>query len=74
MTYDNFTIKAQEAILQAQQIAAGYEQQNVDTAHLLKGHALKVDDSVTDFLLKKAGVNMPRFEEDLDKLSGKPQR
>ncbi|MCB0531759.1 MAG: ATP-dependent chaperone ClpB [Saprospiraceae bacterium] len=67
MTYDNFTIKAQEAILQAQQIAADYEQQAVDTAHLLKG-MLKVDDSVTDFLLKKAGVSMARFEEDLDKL------
>ena len=67
MTYDNFTVKAQEAILQAQQIAAGYEQQNVDTAHLLKG-LLAVDDSITDFLLKKAGVNLPRFEQDLDKL------
>ncbi|MBK9338941.1 MAG: ATP-dependent chaperone ClpB [Lewinellaceae bacterium] len=67
MTYDNFTIKAQEAILQAQQIAAGYEQQSVDTAHLLKG-MLQADDSVTDFLLKKAGVNMPRFEQDLDKI------
>jgi ATP-dependent Clp protease ATP-binding subunit ClpB len=67
MTYDNFTIKAQEAILQAQQIAAGYEQQSVDTAHLLKG-MLAVDDSVTDFLLKKAGVNMARFTEEVDKL------
>lgn len=67
MTYDNFTIKAQEAILQAQQIAAGYEQQSVDSAHLIKG-MLNVDDSVTDFLLKKAGVNMPRFEQELDKL------
>ena len=66
MTYDNFTIKAQEAILQAQQIAAGYEQQSVDVAHLLKG-MLKVDDSVTDFLLKKAGVNMGRLESDIDK-------
>ena len=67
MTYDNFTIKAQEAILQAQQIAAGYEQQNVDSSHLLKG-ILNADDSVTDFLLKKTGVNMARFEEELDKL------
>lgn len=67
MTYDNFTIKAQEAILQAQQIAAGYQQQHVDTAHLMKG-LLSVDDSVTDFLLKKAGVNMPRFEEEVDRL------
>ena len=67
MTYDNFTIKAQEAILQAQQIAAGYEQQSVDTGHLLKG-MLQVDDSVTDFLLKKAGINLPQFTESLDKL------
>ncbi|MEO6758127.1 MAG: ATP-dependent chaperone ClpB [Saprospiraceae bacterium] len=67
MTYDNFTIKAQEAILQAQQIAAGYEQQSVDTGHLLKG-MLQVDDSVTDFLLKKAGVNPTQFNEALDKL------
>ena len=67
MTYDNFTIKAQEAILQAQQIAAGYEQQSVDTGHLLKG-MLAADDSVTAFLLKKAGVNMARFTEEVDKL------
>ncbi|MBK8554521.1 MAG: ATP-dependent chaperone ClpB [Lewinellaceae bacterium] len=67
MTYDNFTIKAQEAILQAQQIAAGYEQQSVDSSHLLKG-MLAIDDSVVDFLLKKAGINLPRFEQDLDKL------
>lgn len=67
MTYDNFTIKAQEAILQAQQIAAGYEQQSVDTAHLLKGMR-QADESVTDFILKKTGTNIPRFEEELDKL------
>ena len=67
MTYDNFTIKAQEAILQSQQIAAGYSQQSVDVAHLVKG-MLKVDDSVTDFLLKKAGVNMGTLETALDKL------
>jgi ATP-dependent Clp protease ATP-binding subunit ClpB len=67
MTYDNFTIKAQESILQAQQIAAEYQQQSVDTAHLIKG-MLKTDDSVTDYLLKKGGVNMARFETDLDKL------
>lgn len=67
MTYDNFTIKAQEAIAQAQKIAADYDQQQVDTAHLLKG-LLKTEDSVVDFLLKKTGVNVSRFEQDLDKL------
>ncbi len=67
MTYDNFTIKAQEAILQAQQLAAGYEQQSVDNSHLLKGMLL-LQDSGVDFLLKKAGVNLPRLEEELQKL------
>lgn len=67
MTYDNFTIKAQEAILQAQQLAAGYEQQSVDTSHLLKG-MLSLQDSGIDFLLKKSGVNMARLDEDLQKL------
>ena len=37
MTYDNFTIKAQEAILKAQQRAGKLEQQGVDTVHLMKG-------------------------------------
>jgi ATP-dependent Clp protease ATP-binding subunit ClpB len=67
MTYDNFTIKAQEAILQAQQIAAGYEQQNVDVAHLLRG-MLNLQDSGVDFLLKKAGINLPSLEENLQKI------
>ncbi len=67
MTYDNFTIKAQEALAQAQQIAAGYEQQNVDTAHLLKG-MLEVDDSVVGFLLGKVGANVKRIEERLSHL------
>jgi ATP-dependent Clp protease ATP-binding subunit ClpB len=66
MTYDNFTIKAQEGLLKAQQIAAEYEQQQVDCAHILKG-LLSIDDSVTDFLLKKAGANMERLTQEIDK-------
>lgn len=68
MTYDHFTIKAQEAILQAQQIAAANEQQSVDCAHLLKG-LLAAEDSAVGFLLKKTGVNLPRFEQELDQLA-----
>ena len=67
MTYDNFTIKAQEAIVKAQQIAAGYEQQSVDTAHLLKG-LLESEDSVADFLLKKCGANLPGLQKEVDQL------
>ena len=67
MTYESFTIKAQEAILKSQEIASEYEHQAVSTAHLLKG-MLKVDDSVTDFLLKKTGVNLQSFQTALDQL------
>ena len=37
MNFEKYTIKSQEAILKAQQIAAGNDQQNVDTVHLRKG-------------------------------------
>jgi ATP-dependent Clp protease ATP-binding subunit ClpB len=73
MTYDHFTIKAQEAIVQAQQIAAENEQQSVDCAHLLKG-LLATEDSAVGFLLKKIGVNMPRFEQELDQLTQETPR
>lgn len=57
MTYDNFTIKAQESILRAQQIAGNRDQQSVDTAHLVAG-ILEVDKEVPQFLLKKMGINI----------------
>ena len=56
MTYDNFTVKAQESILKAQQIAGGLDQQSVDTVHLVKG-VIETDEELTDFLFKKMGVN-----------------
>ncbi|MCB0626998.1 MAG: type VI secretion system ATPase TssH, partial [Saprospiraceae bacterium] len=65
MTYDNFTIKAQDAIMKAQQIAAGVEQQSVDTPHLLKG-ILETDEHVAKFLLQKMGTNMPVLKREID--------
>ncbi len=65
MTYEDFTIKAQECILKGQQIAASYDQQVVDTVHLLKG-MLETEESITEFLLKKTGVNVARLNKDLD--------
>src|SRR5690625_5210153 len=57
MTYDNFTIKAQEAILRAQQIAGNLDQQSVDTAHIIAG-ILEIDEDVPQFLFNKIGVNL----------------
>lgn len=65
MTYDNFTIKAQEAILKAQRIAAGLDQQQVDTIHLLKG-MLETDEDVLTFILQKVNVNMAALREEVE--------
>ena len=65
MTYDNFTIKAQESILKAQQIAAGMDQQQVDTTHLIRG-IIETDENVAKFLLQKTGVNMASLTRSLD--------
>jgi len=67
MTYDNFTTRAQEAIMQAQRIAASFEQQQVDTTHLLKG-ILATDETVAIFLLTKAGVDVPSLQSALEKV------
>ena len=73
MTYDNFTIKSQEAILKAQQIAGAYEQQIVETPHLLKG-IIENDESVPAFLFQKMGVNLPAVKEELTKaIKGYPR-
>lgn len=69
MTYDNFTIKAQEAILKAQKKAETAEQQVVDTAHLVLG-VLETDESSSQFLFGKMGIQLPiviRKMEDLIK-------
>jgi len=65
MTYDNFTIKAQDSILKAQQLAGSYDQQSVDTVHLIKGIIL-TDENVPNFLLKRMEVNLAVLDEQLD--------
>lgn len=65
MNLNNFTIKAQEAIQKASEIAAGNQQQAIETAHILKG-LLTVDENVVSYLLKKMNVNMNRVNEVLD--------
>jgi ATP-dependent Clp protease ATP-binding subunit ClpB len=65
MNFNNFTIKAQEAVQKASEIAVGNQQQAIETAHLLKG-LLLVDENVITFLLKKLNVNINRLNESLD--------
>ena len=67
MNFDNFTIKAQEAINHAVKIAEGNNQQAIETGHILKGLMVNAE-SVTGFLLKKLGVNLVIFSAAIDKL------
>lgn len=55
MNFDNFTIKAQEAIQKAVEVASSRQSQAVDDVHLLKG-LLLADEHILPFLFKKTGV------------------
>ena len=65
MNFNNFTIKAQEAIQQASEIAQGNQQQAIETAHILKG-LLTVDENVVSYVLKKLNVNLNVLGQHLD--------
>ena len=56
MTFDNFTIKAQQAVQHAIDKATGNGSQAVGAVHLLAG-VLSVGENVTQFLFGKTGVN-----------------
>ena len=66
MNFNNFTIKSQEAIQQAQQIAQGFGHQQIENEHILKA-IFEVDENVTPFILKKLNVNLPLLQQVLDK-------
>ena len=66
MNFNNYTIKSQEVIQQAQQIAQGSGHQQIENEHLFKG-LFEVDENVLPFILKKLGVNINLLEQILDK-------
>ncbi len=67
MNFDNFTIKSQEAVQKATEIATAKQHQAIETSHLLKG-MLMVDENVVPYLLKKLNVNTDIFEKALDRI------
>ena len=67
MNFNNFTIKAQEAIQRAQQIAQGNKNQQLDTAHILKG-LLSEDEQVAGHLLRKFNINVNQLNDSLDSI------
>jgi len=67
MNFNNFTIKSQEAIQHAFQVAQANSQQAIETGHVLKGLTHSAE-NVIGFLLKKLGVNTNIFQQALDKI------
>jgi len=67
MNFNNFTIKSQEAVQEAQQITTQHGQQAVECGHLLKG-LLQVDENVLPYLFKKLSVNSNALESALDRM------
>ena len=67
MNFNNFTIKAQEAIQKASEIASGHQQQAIEPAHIMKA-LLSVDENVISHLLKKLNVNISYLSQEVDKL------
>jgi ATP-dependent Clp protease ATP-binding subunit ClpB len=65
MNINQFTIKSQEAIQHAQQMASGFGHQSIETAHILKS-LLETDEQVVTFLLKKLNVQPARLDQALD--------
>ncbi|WP_132055118.1 ATP-dependent chaperone ClpB [Pseudocnuella soli] len=78
MNLSNFTIKAAEAVQQAQQLAFNGLNPNIETEHILKA-LLSAEDSPVEYLLKKNAVNIAQLDKGLDaqlsrlpKTSGEP--
>ena len=63
MNLNNFTLKAQESVQQAFNIAGSKGQQAVECAHLLKGMMSEAE-SITSFLFGKLGVNNCSYKRD----------
>ena len=56
MLFDKFTIKSQQAIQSAQELASSLKHTAIESGHILKG-IIEVDDHVIPFLFKKLGIN-----------------
>jgi ATP-dependent Clp protease ATP-binding subunit ClpB len=67
MNLNNYTLKAQESVQQAVNMAEAKGQQAVECTHLMKG-LMTESENITNFLLGKIGVNIPVFSTAIDKI------
>ncbi len=66
MNPNNYTIKSQEALQQAQQLAQSMGHQQIENEHLFKA-IWEVDENVLPFILKKLNINVGLLQQILDK-------
>ncbi|UZR95738.1 ATP-dependent chaperone ClpB [Chondrinema litorale] len=67
MNFNNYTIKSQEAIQKAAEIAQSAQQAIIEPGHLLKA-ILLVDENLSSFVIKKLNVNKGYLESKLDEI------
>ena len=67
MNTNNYTIKSQEALQHAVQLAQSKGQQAIETGHLLKG-VMNVGENITQFIFNKLGVNGRNLAAALDRI------
>ena len=66
MNFNNFTIKSQEAIQKAVEIAKGAGNQAIEPVHLLKG-LMTEGDSLMQFIFQKVGANINSVNSSIDR-------
>lgn len=67
MNFEKFTIKSQEALQKAAEIASGRQQQAIEPGHLLKA-ILETDQNVSGYLFKKLNINDTILENKLEEV------
>ena len=67
MNFNNYTIKSQEALQKATEIASGNSQQVIETGHLMQA-ILQSDQNLISFLLKKLSVSKEGIDSKLKEL------
>ena len=67
MNLNNFTIKSQEALEKAEQLASAEGQQAIENGHLLLA-LLQTDENVVPYVLKKVNVNVEQLTNQVSEL------
>ena len=65
MNFNNFTIKSQDAVEKAINLASQHNQQAVEAMHLLRS-VIMTDESIVQFLFQKQGINLQGLIRQVD--------